>query len=207
MVNMFKKISEGAEADIYETTFFGIKCIIKHRRKKNYIPKELDVWLRVHRTKIESRLMFSASTKGVNTPKILFVDRDSIYFEKIDGNTLSNMSDSKISKKVLKYIGIELARLHNLNIVHGDYTKANIIINKCGFPVIIDFGLAEYTNSIEEKALDLILLKRSLEDMFPIALNAYINKCKDSKKIVSKLKSIEKRGRYQNRSVDMVDVK
>lgn len=205
MVNMLKKISEGAEADIYITTFLGIKSIIKYRRTKKYIPKELDRWLRFNRTKIESRIMSSASLNGINVPKILFVNVDSIYIEKVNGKLLSDMDNTEIPKPVLKRIGIELAKLHNLNITHGDYTKANIIINKDNIPIIIDFGLAEHTNSIEEKALDLILLKRSLEDMFHIALDAYISTCKDSAKIVSKLKSIEKRGRYQNRSVDMAD--
>lgn len=207
MVDMLNKIFEGAEADIYETIFFGIKSVIKYRRKKTYIPKELDKWLRVHRTKIESRIMSLASINGISVPRILFVNTNSIYLEKIDGIILSDIPITKIQKQVLKLVGKELAKLHNLDITHGDYTKANIIINKDNTPVIIDFGLAIHTNSIEEKALDLILLKRSLEELFPIALNTYTHICKDSDEIVLKSRSIEKRGRYQNRSLDMINNK
>ncbi len=202
--SILKKIAEGAEADIYETIFFGIRGIVKHRRERAYIPKELDMWLRLHRTKIEARIISAASMNGVNVAKILFVDSDSIYLERIKGRKLSDIHNN-IPKETLRQVGMELAGLHNMDIVHGDYTKANIMITEEGIPMVIDFGLSEQTNSIEEKALDLMLLKRSLEDKFPIALNSYMDRSKDSKIILSRLGNIEKRGRYQDRSVNMVE--
>lgn len=202
MVKM-KKISEGAEADIYSTEVLGLDCILKRRRRKDYISKELDTWIRAHRTKTEARIIGIASMNGINVPKIILVSNNSIWMERIKGKMIDGAYKGNIPRIVLRRIGALLAKLHNLNIVHGDYTKANIMM-KDDVPIAIDFGLASQTPAVEEKALDLLLLKRSLGDAeFGAACAQYVKTCKTSDKVIPRLDEIERRGRYQNRSIDM----
>ena len=58
-------------------------------------------------------------------------------------------------------IGRTLALLHDAGVVHGDFTTANLMIKeKCLY--VIDFGLSEITESTEGRAIDLLLIKRSI---------------------------------------------
>ncbi len=198
-----KKISEGAEADVYSTRILGIDCVLKRRRRKSYIAEELDTWIRKRRTKIEARMMGVASMNGISVPRVLLVSSNSIWMERVGGQMLDHAYGGDIPYIVLKRVGALLARLHSLDIVHGDYTTANIMVND-GIPVVIDFGLASQTKSVEEKALDLLLLKRSLGEIaFKIACIQYTKTGRASKSIMSRLGEVERRGRYQNRSLEM----
>jgi Kae1-associated kinase Bud32 len=130
---------------------------------------------------------------------LIAVGKFSIYMSEIKGILLR---DIKLKKKgLLKEIGSMLAHMHNADIAHGDFTPANIMVfdNK---PYIIDFGLAEISRSIEEKAIDLLLMKRSLEaKQYKILEESYLKNAKKGEEIIERLKEIEKRGRYQNRSL------
>jgi len=65
-------------------------------------------------------------------------------------------------------MGIVIAQLHNLKMVHGDLTTSNMMIMKNdqdNHPLklfLIDFGLAKHTESAEERAVDLYVLERAL---------------------------------------------
>lgn len=202
MVKGIRKISEGAEADIYEYNILGISCIIKYRRRKRYIAPELDDWLRKHRTRSEARAMVIASKNGVRVPRVLLLNNSSIFMERVEGTTLNE--HTKVSRSLLSKIGSSLAKLHKIDVVHGDFTKANIILEKDGNPCIIDFGLSLQSSSAEEKALDLLLLKRSLsESEFGISVSSYIKSADNGAEIIKRLREIELRGRYQNRSIEM----
>ncbi len=202
MVRGMRKISEGAEADIFESDIFGIRCILKYRRRKPYIASELDEWLRRQRTRSEARSMGIASSSGVNVPKLLFVNKGSIWMGRADGVTLNEYGH--IGNTVLSKIGSSLAKLHNTGVIHGDFTKANIMLGRDGNPCIIDFGLSSQSTSIEEKALDLLLLKRSLSHSeFAISISSYMRDSDNGDEIAKRLKEIEMRGRYQNRSIAM----
>ena len=69
---------------------------------------------------------------------------------------------------------------------------------------LIDFGLGYISNKIEDKAVDLHLLKHALEArhfknwkiLFEEFEKGY-KKNKDSKKIIERLIAVEKRGRYK----------
>ena len=64
---------------------------------------------------------------------------------------------------------------------------------------MIDFGLAEITTSIEEKALDLLLIKRSLsETEYGRLLESYRRHYGGAAQTLKRLSAIEQRGRYQS---------
>ncbi|HVC58532.1 MAG TPA: KEOPS complex kinase/ATPase Bud32 [Candidatus Acidoferrales bacterium] len=198
------RISEGAEARIYSGQFLGSKVAVKERVSKAYRVKELDSAIIAQRTRSEARIMVLALSAGALVPNLMFVDGASISMELVDGKTLNGLMDGMPAKKlnaVMGELGRYLGLMHNVDISHGDYTPANALVSGNGV-YVIDFGLASITKSVEDKALDLLLMKRSVEPKaYTPFLSSYRRSSKAANAVVERLSEIEKRGRYQNRSL------
>ena len=193
-----KKISEGAEADIYELELLGIKAVMKYRRPKPYLVKDIEESLRGQRTKTEARILSKASSL-ISAPKPLFVAKYAIIMKKLEGIQASKKPS--LGKPSATASGKVMAALHSSGIIHGDFTTANILIKSDGISVI-DFGLSYYSSSAEDMAFDLLLFKRSVnEEDFHAFERAYKNGFVKSAEVLKKLSEIEKRGRYQDRSL------
>lgn len=194
-----KKIAEGAESDIYLTDFLGVEAVVKYRREKPYLIPELDKQLRESRTRMEARAMHKAAM-SVNVPKLLLLGKYFIVMEKVDGIVASELGG--INTKVASLAGASLAGLHNDGIIHGDFTTANIIVGKAGI-CVIDFGLSYFSESDEDRAFDMLLIKRSIgSKAYASFAKAYSANCAFSQNVFSRLRDIEMRGRYQNRSLE-----
>jgi N6-L-threonylcarbamoyladenine synthase/protein kinase Bud32 len=193
-----RKTGEGAEAQIFETGMFGTRVIAKIRQPKAYRIAALDRELRRGRTRKEARAMLRARNSGVNVPALLALGEYSIYMEKVGGRLLK---DTKPGTQTYAKIGGELAKMHRADIAHGDFTPANILLDN-GNVCVIDFGLAEITKSVEEKALDLLLMKRAAgREEFGALLGSYSKEYAGSKQVLDRLAEIERRGRYQTRTL------
>lgn len=201
MVEML--LSEGAEAVVLKEKFLDMDAVLKKRNPKRYRIKQLDTQLRLRRTRSEARIMLRLLRGGVRVPRLLSVGKYTILMERIDGVKLSDMQRSgEIPASALRKSAAELARMHNLGVAHGDFTPANIFIS--GQEVfIIDFGLSSSNAISEEKAIDLLLMKRSIKpEEFSKFISSYNPKGKAA--IISKLAEIERKGRYQSRTIDSV---
>ena len=196
-----KTIAHGAEAIIFQDN----EKIIKKRIAKGYRLPILDGKIRKQRTKRESSLL-EKSGKITNIPKVLKTDKFNIEMEFINGEKLSRTLDSYDKKKqleVMKKLGKQIAKLHENNIIHGDLTTSNLILKKDKL-YIIDFGLGFISQRIEDKAVDLHLIKQALEakhfqnwrELYNAFLEAY--QFKDSKKVLEQLVKVELRGRYKH---------
>jgi N6-L-threonylcarbamoyladenine synthase/protein kinase Bud32 len=106
---------------------------------------------------------------------------------------------------IFKEIGEKIAIFHNGDIIHGDLTSSNIFIDKDQNIIFIDFGLGKFSNLLEDKSTDLLVLKKSLQNidyktsklLFKKVIEGYQSKTKNkTDKIEIKIKEIEKRGRY-----------
>ena len=198
-----KIIAKGAEANLY----MNDGNLVKERIKKEYRVDELDERLRRLRTKRESKLLENAKRVGVPVPRIHKTDvkEKKIIMEFLEGEILKdvvNEGDKKIVKNLSTEIGALIAKLHDHNIVHNDLTTSNMILkdNKVYF---IDFGLGMTSTRVEDKAMDLVVLKKALHaahtDKFEIMWDSIIDSYKknsENKEILSRIKTIEKRGRY-----------
>lgn len=191
-------LSEGAESKVFETDIFGRKAVVKVRYAKAYRIGELDESLRKTRTKKEARAMHRAKEAGVRTPGILGIGKFTIYMERVEGRMLKDIpgQDADYGE-----IGRMLARMHNANVVHGDFTPANIVVGASGISVI-DFGLSDISDSIEDKAIDLFLMKRAVSrEQYGNMEKTYANEFAQAKQTIKRLSDIEKRGRYQIRTL------
>ena len=198
-----KLIAKGAEAEVYRTSAFGTDAILKDRKPKAYRIRELDEGIRSARTRSEAKATSIADSIGVRVPNILFVKRYQLFITYIEGSQMSALMQQgrRISKGLLMQVGKYLGMLHNAGIAHGDFTPANILIDSKGEPWVIDFGLSSISDSIEEKALDLLLMKRSIDRAsYAYFIEGYSSKAHACKIVLTRLSEIEKRGRYNERS-------
>ncbi|MCK5587584.1 MAG: Kae1-associated serine/threonine protein kinase, partial [Candidatus Lokiarchaeota archaeon] len=181
------------------------------RVKKDYRVIELDKTLRVTRTVREANLLRNAKRAGVPTPIVYEIDKHetSLIMEFIEGRRLKEVLDTidPEKRKVLsRQIGILIGRLHKHNLIHGDLTTSNMILTETGKIYLIDFGLGYNSTSVEDKAVDLHLLKRALEsthykfveEIFREIIKGYREEASSvlTKEVHDRMKSIRKRGRY-----------
>ena len=102
-------------------------------------------------------------------------------------------------------IGEKIGTLHQNDIIHGDLTTSNMILEK--EIKFIDFGLSFFSAKVEDKAVDLHLLRQALESKhheiwekcFESALKGYKNSYPQHQEILSRLKEVESRGRNKGK--------
>jgi len=231
---MQKLISQGAESKLYLTDNKIIKDRFKKEYRIKEIDEKLRKFRTKRESKILEKLSIInfPSPKLIDTDKEKIImnyvkgplvknileknyktreqskSKDLRGFEnqRFSNNRRFSVSrKSLISVNLVKEIGEKIAVLHNNNIIHGDLTTSNMIFNKEVF--FIDFGLSFFSHKIEDKAVDLHLLKQALESKhykiwekaFKIVLESYKKKAENSDEILKRLEKVEKRGRYKQK--------
>ncbi|KAJ3347876.1 hypothetical protein HDU83_001702 [Entophlyctis luteolus] len=156
--------------------------------------------------------LLKARRSGIDTPALYLIDSKNsmIYMEFIAGPSLKEFfnkenenDDSRrgmFSETVIcTNIGESLAKLHNVDIVHGDLTTSNMMLRtETNSVAFIDFGLGFVSSLAEDKAVDLYVLERALASthknsrvLLDAILVGYLNVIKDKKSIVRKLEEGE----------------
>ena len=204
-------IKKGAEASIFLEDWQGQKVIMKHRLPKKYRLPQIDERIRSYRTIHESQLLHCAKEAGVSTPMIYSVDLadSNIIMEFIEGiqvKQVLNDYSTEERKHLSNHIGKLIGSLHLHDIIHGDLTTSNMILNESGNIVFVDFGLGEISVELESKGVDLHLMKRAFqsihfryaEECFKAVLEGYTKMVgvEMAKKVIGRISEIERRGRY-----------
>lgn len=141
---------------------------------------------------------------------IFFVDpKDAtIVMEYIAGDRLKDavarVPHSK-GRKLFFELGKSVAKLHASGMMHGDLTTANVILRGDEL-VLLDFGLAIHSVRLEDHAVDLRLIKETLEGAHPTQSSYALRSLLDGyssvvgptrySAVARQLKNIERRGRY-----------
>jgi len=187
----------------------GFKVVQKKRVQKAYRIKDIDDRLISFRTKEEVKLITGARLQGVSVPIIYDVDLEDgiITMEYIEGKRVKDILNELREgerARICKKIGVNIAKLHNNDIIHGDLTTSNMILfdDRIFF---IDFGLGEKNDEMESKGVDLHVLMEAIEsthsrhaDCFDYVLDGYKKELKeDADLVVKKIEEIVKRGRYR----------
>jgi len=103
----------------------------------------------------------------------------------------------------MKSYGTNIAYLHSTEIIHGDLTTSNAMVSN-GELYVIDFGLSFRSQRLEDKAVDIHLLKQVLNSSHPeVAERAWqkfvegYSEYEKSDEVLEQLEDVEKRGRYK----------
>ncbi|CEP16301.1 hypothetical protein [Parasitella parasitica] len=212
-------IKQGAEARVYYLqTFLTVPngCIAKERFKKTYRHPDLDQFLTTRRVVQEARCLYKCKKAGMDTPTVYHIDipTATIFMENITGITIKQrlLDNQETGYKnvdtdlLAVQIGTSLAKMHSLNVIHGDLTTSNLMLReKENSLVVIDFGLSSISTLIEDKAVDLYVLERAFasthpqtELLFEKIVEFYLKNSKQSKQIWTKLEDVRTRGRKRS---------
>ncbi len=207
---MNELIARGAESVILKVERWNQPFALKWRQSKPYLLVDIDVQLRKTRTTRECKMLSVARSLGVRTPAVYAMDMTdfTILMDYIEGTQLkllvNELSEDKLGRFCIKF-GQSIAMLHKGDVVHGDPTTSNVLIDSKSRLWLVDFGLSEMNATVEMKGVDLHLIHRALEtthwDLQELMLDATIKGYSqimgsDSKEILSRMKEIRERGRY-----------
>ena len=131
--------------------------------------------------------------------------------EKINGSLVKDIMsniDANKRRELAIAIGENIKAFHDGDIIHGDLTGSNMILiddnldNISENLAIFDFGLGKYSDLLEDKAADLLVLKKSFQSIdYDIATETFnwILESYDAdnqSRMSNKIHEIESRGRY-----------
>jgi Kae1-associated kinase Bud32 len=191
-----KLISQGAEAKIYSDS----DRIVKIRERKSYRLDALDTRLRNKRTRKEAKILASLPVPG---PKLISSDEKSatIVMERLKGDKLKDVLERADCRKLMLQVGKHVALLHDKGVIHGDLTTSNMIVRE-GIVHIIDYGLSFNSQKVEDKAVDLHLLRQALmsrhHEIADACFNSFLEGYGARKDAVARLSVVEKRGRNKH---------
>ncbi len=139
-------IGEGGNADVFvaEETPFKKVCLKKIKQKPQILSNDIDQ---------EHKYQIMAREAGVSTPLPLISfeaeGKKYLIMERVDGHTILEVLEkpSLLPKKFdfavfSKALDDSIKKMHDSGLYHRDLHSKNVMINKAGMPVIIDFGTA-----------------------------------------------------------------
>ncbi|UZJ54606.1 hypothetical protein CBS101457_003926 [Exobasidium rhododendri] len=180
--------------------------LLKYRFPKTYRHQTLSSQLTSSRTTAEARALVRCAKAGVNTPSILCVDEvhGVLGLELIEGHSVRELlgggsegnevdsgaeTDLKAKEKdvdiiddveatiAMKLIGVQLAKMHQIHVIHGDLTTSNMMVSREANGelkvYIIDFGLSSNSTMTEDKAVDLYVLEKAFQSTHPSSDHLY----------------------------------
>jgi len=204
-------IKIGAEAALFRFEWNGFSIVAKKRIPKSYRHPTLDFKIRSARTSHEAKLMHAAKTLGVPCPSIFLVDRseNTLYMEHIDGRQLKTIipeASTDLLRSLGEKVGRHVGLMHGGGIVHGDLTTSNIIMNDKGETFFVDFGLGDFSTEVEERSIDVHLMRRALQSSHYSASDSFLSGFEKgytevvgrrvSSEVFQRMEEILSRGRY-----------
>lgn len=178
--------------------------VIKLRTQKNYRHPEIDNSLRGFRTRREAKVLEKLAALGFPVPRLHESNDHELVMDFLEGKQVKEiLSTDPLS--LSREIGKKVGTLHSHNIIHGDLTTSNMINN--GEITFIDFGLSFFSHKIEDKAVDLHLLRCALESKhwdiyeqcFAAVLDGYKETNPDAAAILVHMQEVESRGRNKHK--------
>lgn len=212
-------LKKGSEADLLLIDWYGERALSKLRTQRFYRNPILDKELRYRRTIREAEMLSKAKEAGIRSPYVYFLDtyRNEIIMEYIEGAILKSVFSVDLASK----LGECIAKLHSKNIIHGDITTSNFILENHSQNnadntklraqnntelAIIDFGLSFFSQRLEDMASDVRMLKEVLNSVhYEIFDQAFLNFSEEyssfsplgrGRKVLRKVDEIQSRGRY-----------
>lgn len=192
-------IGQGAEAVISK---IDDTTVMKERIAKDYRHPTIDNALRKTRTRREAKIFEKLASIDFPAPRLKLMDdvKMQLSMEFVQGQKLRDVFETDhvaFSKEIGKRLGV----LHANDIIHGDLTTSNMILDK--EIKFIDFGLSLISKKAEDKAVDLHLLDRALEskhhEQHREAMQHILESYKEGnpawRDVFNRLEKVQKRGR------------
>jgi TP53 regulating kinase-like protein len=201
------RIAQGAEAVIYRDA----DKIIKERLSKGYRIPQIDDSLRKFRTRREAKVLQRLTDLNFPAPRLLDCSDTemTILMDFIPGEKFRDVLEAGDEyTELAKAAGRMVGSLHAEDIIHGDLTTSNMIVeDKTNCLKFIDFGLSFFSDKVEDKAVDLFLMDRALESkhyklypqIFEKVLEGYHDANPEAAQVLERFHAVTKRGRNKKK--------
>ena len=196
----------GAEARLDSARWMNREVVVKQRVVKGYRHPALDSALQSFRIRNEVRLMLEARRAGIAVPIVYSVDLEGnrIVMEEVLGTRVKDaLQDPSVdAEAICREIGTIAGRLHVNDIVHGDLTTSNMLLEGDRI-VLIDFSLGGKSSETEDKGVDMHLLEEAFHsahhqraELYEAVKDSYKSSYVQGAEVLQKVREIERRGRY-----------
>lgn len=163
-----KSLGVGKEADIYDgITDYGERVAVKFHRlgrtsfretkkKRGYVAKKGHVpWHYQSRLAAEKefQVMKTVFEANVSVPKPIQQNRHVIVMSFIDGHNLVDVDTLDEPKNFFKDIILEIRKSYSADIIHGDLSEYNVVVQQDGKILLIDWPQAVTKNHPNANAL------------------------------------------------------
>eukprot|EP00039_Didymoeca_costata_P014946 m.247031 g.247031 ORF g.247031 m.247031 type:complete len:145 (+) comp16125_c1_seq1:25-459(+) len=131
-------LKQGAEGRIYKGKYIEKSCIVKERFSKRYRHPALDAKLNRQRMNQEVRAIKRCKKIGIKTPEVYGSDDSTgkIFMEDLTkaktlrDHLLEHVHDYSQQMGLMSKIGEILGKMHSNNIIHGDLTTSNMMLDE-----------------------------------------------------------------------------
>jgi TP53 regulating kinase-like protein len=211
---LWQLMCQGAECRLWVGHAFGRPVVKKERFRKQYRNSDLDERLTRERTRAEVRafvrLKENCAEIGPLMPTIWFATERELIMDLVENATTVSeyTADKSLAECVWLYelLGKTIGCIHSVGLIHGDLTTSNFLVRADRQLIPIDFGLASFSQSDEDRAVDLYVLERSLlanhvqhADGIQSILSRYSEQMRKSgAQVLRKLKEVQLRGRKRS---------
>lgn len=192
-------ISQGAEATVSRTA----NGVLKQRLSKSYRHPQIDHALQQFRTRREAKVLAKLANEQFPAPRLHAFDdeRHELLMSALQGPVLRTILNDNPTVYGAE-IGALIGRLHAVGIVHGDLTTSNMILADKKIH-LLDFGLSAFSETDEDRAVDLHVLREALEakhhkvfrPCYNSILAAYQETHPFAAAVLERLKKVELRGK------------
>lgn len=196
-------LARGAEAIIEHS---GDR-IIKKRPSKSYRHELIDKRLRKSRTRREAKVLTKLAAADIPAPILLDMDDKDMRIEMsyLDGRRLRDRLDEH-PRSYAEQVGMLVASMHENHIIHGDLTTSNMLVVQEKIH-LIDFGLSFFSHKVEDMAVDLNVLHRTIEATHNKLLGivwrhiiwSYRRHFEGADEVLARLDKVQSRGRNKNK--------
>jgi len=162
------KLGVGKEGDVYNVLLsnnreavlkfhnLGRTCFTRGKRYRSYLADKRHIsWLYASRLTAENEFkVLNDLFPIVKVPEPIEQNRHAIIMGKLDGEELKKVDLNQLNVDINKLfwnIIDEIKKMYNLGYIHGDLSEFNILIDKTGNFLIIDFPQAIKINDNDTK--------------------------------------------------------
>lgn len=180
----------GAEAIVT----FEDERVIKERVPKGYRHRAIDAALITSRTRKEAKVLERLS--GIDgIPRLLEHDDTRLVIERIRAEPYDG-------QRIEAHLASIIFAMHEHGVIHADITPKNVLVGKSVH--LVDFGLAEFSDRIEDRAYDLSMVRETFS-AYPSfrerLIEAYRELLEDPRAFDDRIRRIESRGRNKKKDL------
>ena len=180
----------GAEAIVT----FEDGLVRKRRVRKGYRHENIDEKLIAQRTRTEAAIL--QRLEGIRgVPRLISVEESDLLLERVEAEPYAG-------QPIARALAHLIHDVHERGVTHADVSPKNVLVSEQVY--LIDYGLASFSDRIEDRAYDLFMTNETFSAYAGFAeelISAYRELLEDPTSFDERMERIGTRGRHKKKQV------